>query len=119
MRLFPVAVCLSLAVMMAPAWAEANYRAMAAEAIASQLFDPFSVKKAMANPPMKYKNGTIAMCVKLYAKNRMGAYVGQSIWSVVFTKDGSQVRFAHDVTNMGSSCATEGGYTAFKELENY
>lgn len=101
------------------AGAESNYRAMAAEAISSQLLDPFSVKKAMATPPAKYPNGAIAMCVTFYAKDRNGAYGGKRVWSAVFTNDGSRLKFAHDVTGMGSSCVSETSYTRFKELENF
>ncbi len=111
----------ALAVLLMPfaAVAEPNYRAMVAEAISSQLFDPFSVKKAMATPPTKYSNGAIAMCVTFYAKNRSGGYGGKLIWSAVFSKDGSRLKFAHDVTGMGSSCENAAGYTPFKELENF
>lgn len=114
-------VVVALAAFLLPfaAGAEPNYRAMAAEAISSQLLDPFSVKKAMATPALKYPSGAIAMCVTFYAKNRSGAYGGKLVWSVVFTKDGSRLKFAHDVTGMGSSCENETGYTPFKELENF
>lgn len=117
MRIFVTAI---LAVLLPfAASAEPNYRAMAAEAISAQLLDPFSVKKAMATPAKKYKNGAIAMCVTFYAKNRSGAYGGKLVWSAVFSKDGSRLKFAHDVTGMGSSCENETGYTPFKELENF
>jgi hypothetical protein len=112
-------VIIAFLVFTGPTVAQQNYRSMAAEAIWSQIFDLFSIKKAMITPPKKYKNGSIALCATFYAKNRSGAYGGKLIWSVIFTKDGSRVRFAHDITGMGSSCEAETGYTSFKELENF
>lgn len=120
MKKILLAVLLANTALAAHALPQATLKKMAAEAITAQLLDPFSVKRARATEAVRYNNGSVYMCVRFYVKNRMGAYGGEAVFSVRFSKNLERVKYVTDVGNgIGKPCATSKTYKPFKELENF
>lgn len=72
----------------------ANYRAAAADYVKMSFNDPYSIRDATISEPL-YRNGIFtgsnlvplrgwAVCIRANAKNRMGAYIGQSYTLLLF-----------------------------------
>jgi hypothetical protein len=89
-------------------------RETAAEELRKKLVGTYGPGQAMVSAPVKSDN-SISMCITTDATNRSGTYIGRTYWSVVLSKDGSEVVSARDVTGTFSRCygAT---YDRFQEL---
>lgn len=120
MKKILLAIVLANIILPAHALPQGALKAMAADAIAAQLLDPFSVKRARATEAVRYNNGAVYMCVRFYVKNRMGAYSGEAVFSVRFNKNLDRVKYVTDVGGgLGTPCPTSKTYRPFKELENF
>lgn len=64
----------------------ANYREIAVAHLKQTLFDPYTVRDASIAAPKNGGSGLYpgwAVCVRLNAKNRFGAYTGQSTMALI------------------------------------
>lgn len=94
----------------------ANYRELARAHLRSTLFDPYSVRDAMIAAPKNGGSGLYpgwAVCVRMNAKNRLGAYTGQSVTAVIMREG----RVVHSVDETGWMFCQGVEYEPFPELE--
>ncbi|MBM7048371.1 hypothetical protein [Rhizobium lusitanum] len=91
----------------------ANYRAQIIERLRTKLNDPFSIKEAEIIAPTPISAGFEKLpgaCVRFFAKNQYGAYMGQDIYRTAF-KNGVMVPSGTVVQGM-----CEGTWQPFSEL---
>ena len=90
-------------------------RASAVDYVRKTFFDPYSIRDAeISNVVTLLETGVQAVCIRMNAKNRMGAYTGLKATSLRL-KNGSVIS---GVTDAPGCYAAELRYSKFNELEN-
>lgn len=94
----------------------ANFRAQIVERAHGGLNDPFSVKEAEITKPTAVYGGAgqrfPGVCVRFFAKNQLGAYVGRTTFATTFRNGKIYQMYTPDIS--AADCA--GPWQPFPEL---